>query len=145
MTYIPDSLRRQVVARAEGCCEYCLIHQADSLYRHEVDHIIATKHRGETTPENLCLACLDCNRAKGSDVGSFDPDTGTITLLYHPRQQSWHTHFRLEDARIVPLTPEGRVTVWVLNLNDPLRLRARQALRDVGQYPPAAGWLRAAP
>lgn len=38
-TYIPEALRRLVVERANYCCEYCLIHQNDSLYSHEVDHI----------------------------------------------------------------------------------------------------------
>ncbi|MFO7321996.1 MAG: HNH endonuclease [Chloroflexota bacterium] len=37
-----------------------MINQEDSLYPHEVDHIIPEKHRGATTLENLCLACLDC-------------------------------------------------------------------------------------
>ncbi|MCB9451279.1 MAG: HNH endonuclease [Anaerolineaceae bacterium] len=135
MTYIPESLRRQVVERANGCCEYCLLPQDVSLYTHEVDHIIAEKHRGETVLENLCLACLDCNRAKGSDFGSFDVETGEITLLYNPRQQAWDDHFRLEGSRIIPLSPEGRVTVFVLKLNDEIRVRAHQALLEAGKYP----------
>ena len=128
MTYIPDGLRRQIIERAGQCCEYCLIHQRDSLYAHEVDHIIPIKHRGETTADNLCLACLECNRHKGSDFGSFDPETGQITALFHPRQQVWDDHFRLDAAHIGPLSPEGRVTVFVLNLNDEIRVRGRQAL-----------------
>jgi hypothetical protein len=136
MTYIPEALRRQVIQRAEECCEYCLIHQSDSLYTHEVDHIIATKHRGATTLENLCLACLDCNRAKGSDFGSFDPETGAVAMLYNPRQQEWTAHFRLDGAKITPLSPEGRVTLFVLGLNDEIRLRARQVLLGIGHYPP---------
>ena len=135
MTYIPDSLRQQVITRANHRCEYCLIHRDDSLYVHEVDHIIAEKHRGETVSDNLCLACLDCNRHKGSDFASFDPETEEIALLFNPRQQHWNDHFRLERARIVPLSPEGRVTVFVLKLNDELRIRARRALIDAGRYP----------
>jgi len=135
MTYIPDSLRQQVITRANRRCEYCLIHRDDSLYVHEVDHIIAEKHRGETVSDNLCLACLDCNRHKGSDFASFDPETEEVALLFNPRQQRWNDHFRLEEARIVPLSPEGRVTVFVLKLNDGLRIRARRALIDAGRYP----------
>jgi hypothetical protein len=136
MTYIPEALRREVIQRAEECCEYCLIHQSGSLYTHEVDHIIATKHRGQTNLENLCLACLDCNRAKGSDFGSFDPETGEVAMLYNPRQQEWTAHFRLDGVQIMPLSPEGRVTVFVLGLNDEIRVRARQALLGAGKYPP---------
>ena len=135
MTYIPEALRRQVIERAEGYCEYCLIHQQDSLYAHEVDHIIPEKHRGETNEENLCLACLECNRHKGSDFGSFDPETGEVTLLFNPRQQVWGDHFRLDGVRIIPLSPEGRVTIFVLQLNDEMRLLARQSLLEVGRYP----------
>jgi hypothetical protein len=123
-----------VIQRAGERCEYCLIHQDDSLYLHEVDHIIPIKHRGETDAENLCLACLDCNRHKGSDFGSFDPETGRITPFFNPRQDTWSDHFRLEGARIIPLSPEGRVTVFVLKLNDEIRVRARQALIAAGRY-----------
>lgn len=135
MTYISEALRRQVIKRAGKRCEYCLIHQDDSLYTHEVDHIIPEKHRGETILENLCMACLECNRAKGSDFGSFDPETNEVTLLFNPRQQDWDEHFKLSGARIVPLSPEGRVTVFVLSLNDEIRVRARHALLEAGKYP----------
>jgi hypothetical protein len=136
MTYIPDSLRRQVTLRARECCEYCLIHQRDSLYSHEVDHVIPEKHRGETSEANLCLACLECNRHKGSDFASFDPETGQIIPLFNPRQHLWSDHFQFDGAQIIPVTPQGRVTVFVLKLNDELRLRARQALIAAGHYPP---------
>jgi hypothetical protein len=135
MSYIPDSLRRQVIERAKDRCEYCRVYQQDSLYAHEVDHIIPLKHRGETELPNLCLACLDCNRNKGSDFASFDPETDHITVLFDPRQHIWDDHFRLEGATIVALTPIGRVTVFVLKLNDLLRIRARRALIGAGRYP----------
>jgi hypothetical protein len=135
MTYIPHWMRQQVIARADQRCEYCLTHQDDGLYAHEVDHIIPEKHRGETILENLCPACIDCNRHKGSDFASFDPETETVTLLFNPRRQHWRDHFRFEGARIVPLSPEGRVTVFILRLNDELRIRARRALIEAGRYP----------
>lgn len=135
MTYIPEHLRREVSERAGGRCEYCLIHQQDSLYTHEVDHIIPVKHRGVTSIDNLCLACLECNRHKGCNFSSFDPETGQVTALFNPRQQRWHEHFRLDGGRIMPLSSEGRVTVFVLNLNDETRVRARSALRRAGRYP----------
>lgn len=45
---ISSSLRQLVIERAKGRCEYCLIHQDFSIYTHEIDHIIAVKHGGET-------------------------------------------------------------------------------------------------
>jgi 5-methylcytosine-specific restriction endonuclease McrA len=84
MTFISAELRRRVVARAGNCCEYCLLNQADIFFRFEVDHIISEKHDGETTIENLCLSCPDCNAFKGSDNGSIDRATGELTFLFNP-------------------------------------------------------------
>ena len=63
---IPTELRKLVIERAAGRCEYCLMHQNVSIYSHEVDHIIALKHGGQTSADNLALSCLSCNRHKGS-------------------------------------------------------------------------------
>jgi hypothetical protein len=136
MTHIPEALRRLVFERAGGNCEYCLLDQRDSLYTREVDHIVPTKHRGQTTADNLCLSYLDCNRHRGSDFASFDPDTGEVALLYNPRRDRWDDHFRLDGPIIEPVTPQGRVTVFLLKLNDELRIRARQSLMEIGHYPP---------
>lgn len=75
-TYIPANLRRLVVERAVGRCEYCLLHQADTPFSHQIDHILPLKHGGETIAKNLALACLDCNRYKGSDLAAIDPISG---------------------------------------------------------------------
>jgi len=37
-------------------------------------------------------------------------------------------------AEIQPLTPEGRVTVRLLHLNDPARLSERQSLIEAGLF-----------
>jgi HNH endonuclease len=124
-----------VIDRANNRCEYCLFPQTASLFSLEIEHIIAEKHRGETIAENLALACPHCNRLKGSDIGSIDPDTDRLTPLFHPRLQQWTEHFRCEGAEIIPLTPEGRVTVILLQFNHPKRLEERQILIAIGQYP----------
>jgi 5-methylcytosine-specific restriction endonuclease McrA len=46
---------------------------------HEIEHIIAEKHGGATQEANLALTCPDCNRFKGTDLGSLDPATGRLT------------------------------------------------------------------
>jgi hypothetical protein len=135
MSYIPDALRKKVAERAGNRCEYCLIQQENRLYTHEVDHIIPEKHRGATDMENLCLSCMECNRHKGSDFASFDPLTDEITLLFNPRTDIWTEHFRLNGVEIVPLSPKGRVTVFVLRLNDRKRLIDRRDELDLGRYP----------
>jgi 5-methylcytosine-specific restriction endonuclease McrA len=93
MTYIRESLRRLVFQRANGRCEYCLLHEDDAYMPHEVDHIYAEKHGGETSEANLCLSCAECNRYKGSDLASIDPQTGEVVQLIHPRRDNWSDHF----------------------------------------------------
>jgi len=133
--YIPSALRQLVSTRAAGRCEYCRVHEADVLLPHQPDHIIAEQHGGETTPDNLALACIHCNRHKGTNIASLDPDTGQLTSLFNPRTQVWADHFALIGAQIIPQTPVGRVTVRLLRLNDLQRLRVRQALVEAGTYP----------
>src|SRR5579872_3955206 len=113
MTHIPDALRRLVIERASGHCEYCLLDQRDRWFAFEIDHVIAEKHRGQTTEGNLCLACYDCNHHKGSDFASFDPLTDEVAMLFNPRRNQWSEHFQLDGAIIKPLTPQGRVTVFL--------------------------------
>jgi HNH endonuclease len=129
-------LRDQVRRRARGRCEYCLIHEDDGYARHQLDHITAIRHGGETSSDNLALACFLCNRHKGSDVAALDPDTGEVVRLFDPRRQRWGDHFELHGAMILPLTPTGRVTVSLLRLNAPERVIERNELLKAGRYGP---------
>jgi hypothetical protein len=133
-TYISATLRRTVIDRAQNCCEYCLIPEMLTLASHQVDHIIAEKHGGATTPENLALSCPLCNQAKGSDIASIDPDTGDTVRLYRPRADDWIDHFYLENSSgaILPLTAIGRVTVQLLRINRLGSLPTRQILAQAG-------------
>jgi len=132
---ISTVLRQMVIERARGCCEYCLLPQTVVVHPHEPDHVIPRQHGGETTADNLALACLRCNRYKGTNVGSFDPETGVLVPFFNPRTHSWSEHFQLNGAIIWPLTPQGRVTVKMLRLNDPPRVEERQSLIAIGLYP----------
>jgi hypothetical protein len=128
-------MREQVIERAQGRCEYCLLSQTVVVHPHEPDHIVPVQHGGESTLENLALACMRCNRHKGPNIGSYDPDGGELVALFNPRTQRWTEHFALEGGRIVPLTAEGRVTVKILALNEARRIVEREALLEVGLYP----------
>jgi hypothetical protein len=88
-----------------------------------------------TQLDNLAYSCIQCNRYKGSDFATFDPATGEVTLLFHPRRQGWTDHFRLDGPRIVPLTATGRATERLLQLNQIDRLLLRQELLNNGRYP----------
>ncbi len=122
MTYVPAALRREVIKRAGNRCEYCLLPAEVAFYPHEVDHVIAEKHGGATESGNLAFSCWRCNRHKGSDLTSFDPETRQLSPLFNPRIQNWAEHFAYEGERIVGLTQEGRTTINLLRLNSAERL-----------------------
>ena len=134
-TYIPTSMRRLVWERARGRCEYCGLPVSVAFFSHEADHVIAEKHGGSTDVGNLALACFDCNRFKGSDLTSIDPDSGAIVPLFNPRTQIWDDHFAVEGGRIVPLTATGRASERLLRLNMLERVEVRAMLAEVGEWP----------
>ena len=82
--YMPPALRQLVSTRAAGRCEDCRVQEADVLLPQQPDHSSAEQHGGETTPANLALACIHCNRHKGANSASLDPDTGQLTSLFNP-------------------------------------------------------------
>lgn len=128
MVYISTNLRRYIEERASFICEYCLLDSSLSFFPHEVDHIIAVKHGGKTDQDNLALACWRCNRYKGTDLGSFDPQTNIFSFLFNPRLQNWSERFTVEETKIVGLTPEGCTTSNLLQLNSDERLTERGRL-----------------
>ncbi|MGE0128170.1 MAG: HNH endonuclease [Blastocatellales bacterium] len=128
-------MRRLVINRAGGLCEYCLIHQDDRPETHPIDHVIALKHGGRTEEKNLALACAICNNNKGSDLATIDPLSGEIVPLFNPRTQNWDDHFELFGAQIIGRTAIGRATVALLRLNDDERLSYRQSLVNAKRYP----------
>ena len=133
---ITNEQRRLVREQAGDCCEYCRLSQSGRLARFHVDHIVAIKHGGADTDDNICLACPKCNAYKGDNVAALDPLTRDATKLYDPRQQKWDEHFKINpDATIDGLTPEGRTTVAVLRFNDEERVKQRLGELTVGDYP----------
>ncbi|MGA3116868.1 MAG: HNH endonuclease signature motif containing protein [Syntrophobacteraceae bacterium] len=100
---VSESLRRLVSTRAERLCEYCLIHEDDTFFGCQVDHIISLKHGGTTHEGNLAYACVFCNPHKRADIGSVLADTGEFIRFYNPRQDKWSGHFRLEGPLIKPI------------------------------------------
>lgn len=128
VTYISTELRRLVKERAGNRCEYCLLPSGVAFFPHEVDHVVAEKHGGLTKAENLAFTCWRCNRRKGSDLGSFDPQTLSFSLLFNPRTQLWTEHFAIQGELIAGLTAEGRATVSLLCLNSDERQAERRRL-----------------
>jgi hypothetical protein len=137
-SYISAELRRLVLARANRLCEYCLLHEDDTFFGCEVDHVISVKHGGPTAADNLAYACVFCNLHKGSDLGSISWPGGALVRFFNPRVDRWAEHFRLNGAIIAPLTPIGEVTARILGFNSSERILERRALMAIGRYPTMA-------
>jgi hypothetical protein len=134
MSGVAASIRLHVAIRAKERCEYCLIHEDDAAFQHEIDHILSRKHGGITIIENLAYASFVCNRFKGPDLGSLD-SLGRLAPLFNPRKQQWSDHFRLDGPVIQPLTSEAEATVRTLRLNQADRVIERSSLQQMGRYP----------
>jgi HNH endonuclease len=135
-TYISAALRRAVIERARYSCEYCGIPEDSTLAPHEPDHVIGEQHGGQTNLDNLAYACFRCNRWKGPNIATLDPQTYSLTPLYNPRLDHWSGHFQLIGATIEALTPAGRGTVMLLRFNDEQRVALRAELIQQGRYMP---------
>ena len=135
---IPSELRRLIAARDRNRCAYCLTAEKNCGLQMHIDHIIPETSGGPTTADNLCLACFACNVHKGAQQTGVDPQTGKVTLLFHPLQQNWHDHFAWHkgDTRIVGLTACGRATVAALKMNNPTIVLARRRWVTAGWHPP---------
>ena len=132
---ISERLREEVGNRAKHRCEYCLISEADSGFRLQIDHVVSRKHGGTTSVDNLALSCIICNRYKGTDVASIHVITGELASLFNPRRDRWADHFQIRGERIEGLTPTGSVTSRLLRMNAPERLLERRLLQVLGAYP----------
>jgi hypothetical protein len=75
---LQDLVRR----RAHFRCEYCLLPASLVTTPFQFDHIIAQSHGGETTADNLALACFHCNNFKGPNLARIDPESGDVVVSF---------------------------------------------------------------
>ena len=95
--------RQQVRLRARHRCEYCRLPQAAAPFlTFHIEHIQAQQHIADDSLDNLALACPDCNRHKGPNLTTLDPQTRSIVTLFHPRQHLWEDHSNIRFTRRVP-------------------------------------------
>jgi len=128
--------RKVVRQRAGQCCESCrLPEHADPYATFHIEHIIAKQHGGDDELANLAWSCSRCNRRKGTNLSSRDPNSGTIVELFHLRQHVWRDHFTIQGARIIGSSSLGRATVRLLDMNESRRVRLRRELIEQGEFP----------
>lgn len=141
-----DARTRMIVRERVGRrCEYCRLRESSAPYLVcHVDHIIAKQHVDMVSddPDGLAWACSECNYHKGPNLVSIDPETNEQVSVFHPRNDDWEAHFAVENGAIIGLTPTGRATARLLNMNAPRLVRLRQELLAQGElsrFPPPHG------
>ncbi|MBN1887231.1 MAG: HNH endonuclease [Thermoflexales bacterium] len=136
--YIPAHVRQRVSAQARYRCGYCLTSQAVVAIPMHIEHIVPEAAGGESSEDNLWLACPLCNGYKGTQTHALDPLTGKRTPLYNPRLQDWREHFAWSEdgTQIIGQTPTGRATVEALHLNNEYVVPSRRVWVAAGWHPP---------
>ncbi|HEY9602853.1 MAG TPA: HNH endonuclease [Allocoleopsis sp.] len=136
--YIPEKSRNQIAETDYKRCCYCLTSEANSGIPMTHDHILPISKGGETTVENVCLACRSCNEFKGDATEATDPLTGETFPLFNPRQQKWSDHFAWssDGTRVEGLTATGRATIVRLQMNNSVIIAARWRWTISGWHPP---------
>lgn len=95
--YIPASVKEQVrLADRNQCCN-CQTQEANSGIPLSFDHILPQSKGGNSTFQNICLACRACNEFKSDAIEGIDVLKGESVALFNPRTQEWANHFRWSD------------------------------------------------
>lgn len=84
--------RRNLMRRDEQRCQYCGRRPSQSEL--SIDHVHPRSRGGETSWENCVLACVQCNRRKGSKLVE---DAG-MNLLRPPRAPQWSPIFEVAST-----------------------------------------------
>jgi hypothetical protein len=131
-----DATSRQFVRkRAKDRCEYCHLPQAAAPFlTFHIEHVQAQQHVENDSLENLALACPDCNRHKGPNLTTIDPQTRLIIRLFHPRYDVWDSHFEYRGTIIVGRTSVGEATIRLLQMNTVERVEMRAELQKSGDF-----------
>lgn len=130
-----NALRQFVRERAGGRCEYCRFREEHlALWPFHADHIIARQHGGPDEATNRAWSCYRCNLQKGPNLSALDPDSNVVVRLFDPRANRWNEHFVMHAGRITGLTPTGRATAWLLEMNTEERIQLRKLLMEDGLW-----------
>ncbi|MEX0704501.1 MAG: hypothetical protein WD069_20535 [Planctomycetales bacterium] len=125
-----DSRTRELVRhRAGNACEYCHLPQAANP---AISSTLSTPSPDSTAAWTIRLG-LRPLPYKGPNLTSIDPVTGAVVPLYDPRADVWTEHFHFRGGTIVGVTPAGRATVRLLNMNAPRRVQLREEWLEEGR------------
>ena len=130
---IDESTRLLVIERARRRCEYCLVHEDNAGFPHQIDHIISRKHGGSSGIGNLATlassAIVTKVRISRRSIISAVRSGCSIPGGIHGTE-----HFKLDGPVIQPLTAIGEVTAHLLRLNAAERVIERRLFQALGSY-----------
>jgi len=131
-----DARTRNVVRQRAGQrCEYCRLPDSADEWPFHVDHIVARVHGGTDDLSNICWSCTQCNLHKSSNIASVDPESDQRVDLFNPRLDVWSEHFVIDsDSRIGGISPIGRATARLLDMNGSPQLDLRRELIEHGEF-----------
>lgn len=137
---ISKKLRAAISEQANYRCGYCLTNQHIVGTLMEIDHIVPIALGGANEEYNLWLACAACNAYKNDRTVAIDPVSQVETPIFNPRTQKWTEHFQwVEGGRLIEgVTPIGRATIVLLNLNRQELVTSREYWIRAGWHPPNA-------
>jgi len=99
-----------------------------------VDHILPRARGGETSIDNLALACVSCSLRKAARWRRRDPRSKKLVALFNPRNDTWNDHFTVTKGfRIYGRTAIGRATVESLAMNREAIVAIRKVLAQLGR------------
>lgn len=135
---VSAELRERIRIQAGDRCGYCQSAQRYVFGTLEIDHLTPIARGGTDDEENLWLACRMCNNYKSDHTHGRDPLTGEKTQLFNPRKQRWIDHFMWSEdgTQVIGITPCGRTTVIVLQLNNLIAVMVRREWVAAGWHPP---------
>jgi HNH endonuclease len=136
--YITTNEQEQIIDRAQRRCEYCQCPMDYSSQPFVCEHITPIAKGGETSLDNLALACGGCNGYKYTKEDAIDPASSENVPLYHPRQDIWLEHFTWSEDGLetIGITATGRATINALNLNRSGVKNIRRLLVMADLHPP---------
>lgn len=131
-------LKKLVVSRAGGYCEYCKSPADFATEPFSIEHIIPRAKQGGDEDSNLAYACIGCNVYKSDQTESLDLVSQEVTTLFNPRVMVWNEHFSWDTSvtKLIGKTACGRATIEALRLNRRPLVNLRRALIAIGEHPP---------
>lgn len=135
---IGTALKKRVISRASGYCEYCKSPADFSTEPFSIEHIVPRSRQGTNDESNLAYACIGCNVYKSDLIEAVDVISQEVVALFNPRVMLWHDHFSWDASftTVIGKTACGRATIDALRLNRRPLVNLRRALIAIGEHPP---------